>query len=100
MSKKIEAVKNKVIARDLPHEEKTKGGIIKPANAESLPHTFGEVISVGNNVEFDVSPGDMIVYHQRGGQKIVFDDQTYSCLMDDEVYGVLKEDENENNEEE
>lgn len=88
--KTIDAIKDKVVAKVLSKEEKTKGGIVIPDSVEMEPQAFGEVISVGNEVE-GIHRGDTIIFHVRGGQEIVFEEENYKCLAFNEIYGKIRE---------
>lgn len=87
---KIEAVKDKVVARVIPEEEKTAGGIVIPAGSQKNPQVQAEVESVGSEVE-EIEVGDIILCHQQGGQELMFNEQRYKCLMYSEIYGKMKE---------
>lgn len=86
----IAAVKDKVVARVIPQEEKTKGGIVIPEGVQKSPQVQAEVVSVGKEVE-DIEVGDIILCHQQGGQEMLIEDESYKCLIYNEVYAKVKE---------
>lgn len=88
--KSIDAVKDKIVVKVIPKEEKSQGGIHIPEGAQTEPQGYGEVISVGEEVE-RVNRGDTLVFHVRAGQDMVFERENYKCLTYNEVYGILKD---------
>lgn len=85
----IQAVNDKVIVKILQPENKTEGGLIIPDNVERLPQHYGQVISVGEEVT-TIKEGDIIVFHAKAGQIMVFENLNYKALMYNEIYGVLE----------
>jgi len=92
--RKAQAVKNKVLARIIKQESVTDGGIILPETAQNEPQSYGEVISVGEEV-VGIKEGDLIMFHKSAGQDIILQRKIVKVLMVEEVYGVLKEVEDE-----
>ena len=88
--KTIDAIKDKLIVRVFSKEEKRESGVVIPGDFNQEPHSFGEVISVGDEVH-SISRGDVIVFHTRAGQEVILDDENYKCLTFNEVYGRLRE---------
>jgi len=90
--KNIKAINNIVVVKELIKvEEKTPAGIIVPSTVKVEPQKYGEVLSVGENVE-NIKVGDVIVFHQAGGQAVILDGVIMRILKNEEVYGIYTED--------
>ena len=68
-------------------EETTNNGIIMPVNRVD-PQKFGKVVSVGEKV-VNVKAGDMVTFHQAGGQAMYIDNTIYRVLKNNEIYGIV-----------
>jgi len=87
--KKIQAINNHIIAEEIANIEKiTEGGIVIPLTVKTEPQKYGKVLSVGEEVK-NVKEGDIIVYHQSGGQTIMINGIIQKILKNDEIYGIL-----------
>jgi chaperonin GroES len=75
----------------LLEEKKSEGGIIIPEGVKRVPQVYGQVLSTGPDVPDSIKEGDVIVFHQQGGQAIVMNKQIWAVVKYDEVYGVLEE---------
>lgn len=78
-------------------EEKTKGGVILPFQAQSKP-VYGEVVRVGEGtyqngilIPMKVKEGDLVLYGQYSGTSVKFDDVDYLCLKETEILTVVRE---------
>ena len=89
----VEAIKDKVVVKIIRESNVTKGGIILPDNVSNAPQAYGEVISVGEEVN-TIMVGDILLFAKFGGQDIMLDGIIYKVLIDNEIYGILKEDKN------
>lgn len=85
----IQAVADKIVVRILK-EETTEGGLILPDNVKQVPQGYGEVVSVGEDVK-KVEVGDIIAFHERGGQDILMNREVWKVLGYGEIYGILVE---------
>src|SRR5262245_11336037 len=84
-------------------EEKTKGGIIRPAaarDAEQTAHVVGEVIAMGDDAYANAekfpsgrwcSVGDFIMMRAYSGTRFKVDDVEYRLINDDTVEAVVTE---------
>lgn len=89
--KSIKAINNHVVVKELiKSEEVTKSGIIMPSTVKVEPQKYGEVLSVGEKVE-NVKVGDIVVFHQAGGQVASFDGEIQRILKNEEIYGILQD---------
>jgi chaperonin GroES len=84
----IQAVKDKIFAKVIKQETTTKGGLIVPGTVRKDPQKTGKVISVGADVK-TILVNDIIMFHDRGGQVILLDEEEYRILSDSEIYGVV-----------
>lgn len=89
--KNIKAINDIVVAEEIIRtEERTAGGLIVPQTAKVEPQKYGKVLSVGEKVD-NIKIGDIIVFHQSGGQAVLLDGVIQRVLKKDEIYGILTE---------
>ena len=82
---------NRVLAKPIPAEDQTSGGIIIPDTAKEKPQK-AEVVAVGNGTEgheMTVKRGDVIVYGKFAGTEIEFDNEEYLILNEEDIYGIV-----------
>ncbi|KAL6496450.1 20 kDa chaperonin, chloroplastic [Orobanche gracilis] len=89
---------DRVLVKIKSAEEKTSGGILLPAAAQSKPEA-GEVVAVGegrafgkNKVDISVKSGAQVVYSKYGGTEVVFDGSNHLILKEDDIVGILETD--------
>jgi len=89
--KTIKAINDIVVVRELiKEEEKTASGIIMPATVKVEPQKYGEVLSIGEKVT-NINVGDIIVFHQAGGQTVLINGVIQRVLKNEEIYGIFSE---------
>lgn len=88
--KVVQAINDKIVVEVIMQEKVTTGGIIIPVNVDKDPQSYGEVLSVGEEVE-NIKIGDILVFHRNGGMAIMIDKKIMKVLTNKEVYGILKE---------
>ena len=87
--KSIKAINNIIVVEEVVKEEETTdGGILIPSTVKMEPQKYGKVLSVGEQVT-NVKVGDIIVFHQAGGQALYMNGVIQRVLKNDEVYGIL-----------
>lgn len=87
---------DRILARRIEQEEKTKGGIIIPDTAKEKP-IEAEVIAVGagtRNEKGDVQPlavkaGDRVLFTKWSGTEIKLDGEDYLILKESDVLGIV-----------
>ena len=73
--------------------DKTESGLIIPDTARPLESFCrGIVISVGQDVQSDITPGVMLAFAEFGGQDMMYKSKIYKVLKYGEVYCVLGDD--------
>ncbi|KAL6519229.1 20 kDa chaperonin, chloroplastic [Orobanche gracilis] len=89
---------DRVLVKIKSPEEKTSGGILLPAAAQSKPEA-GEVVAVGegrafgkNKVDISVKSGAQVVYSKYGGTEVEFDGSNHLILKEDDIVGILETD--------
>jgi chaperonin GroES len=93
----IRPLGERVVVKTLPHEEKTKGGIVLPDTAKEKPQE-GEVVAVGNGrlletgqrVPIDLKPGDRILFSKYAGNEVKIDDVEYLIMREADILGVIE----------
>jgi len=94
---KIRPLHDRILAKRLEEEEKTKGGIIIPDTAKEKP-IEGEVIAVGNgkileNGEvrpLEVKVGDRILFGKYAGTDIKIEGEEYLIMREEDVLGIIE----------
>jgi co-chaperonin GroES (HSP10) len=88
--KSIQAINDMVVVDEITkEEEKTEAGIIVPSIVKMEPQKYGKVLSIGSDVE-GISVGDIVVFHQAGGQAIYMNGVVGRVLKSNEIYGILQ----------
>lgn len=90
MVKHISGVKDKIVAKIIPEDNITDGGIVLPQGSKQLPQLTCLVTSVGKDVSEEIKVGATIYCHRNGGMDILVDGEIYKVLKDDEVYATVK----------
>jgi chaperonin GroES len=94
---KFKPMKDRILAKRIEGEAKTKGGIIIPDTAQEKP-LEGSVLAVGKGKVTDdgklqpmeVQKGDRILFGKYSGTEIVIDGQDLVILREDDVLAVME----------
>ena len=94
---KIRPLADKVLIKRVEAESVTKGGIVLPDTAKEKPRR-GEVISIGDGKlledgkrsEFQVKPGDMVLFAAYGGTEIKVDGEELMIMDESDIMAILK----------
>ncbi len=98
MSKvKVKPIGEKVLVKRMEAEQTTKGGIVLPDSAQEKPRR-GEVLKVGDGKlleggkrsEFQVKPGDKVLFTSYGGTEIKIDGQEYLLMEESDILAILE----------
>lgn len=91
----IKPLGSRVLIKEIPHEEKTKSGIVLPDTAKEKPN-MAEVIAVGpgevqdgKTVPMDVNKGDRIIFSKYAGTEIKLDNEKYRIIRQDDILAVI-----------
>ena len=92
----LQPLGDKVIIERLQAEDKTKGGIILPDNAQEKPQE-GKVIAVGKGktlkngkiVAPDVKPGNKILFGKYSGSEVKVGEKEYLIIEADDILAVI-----------
>ena len=93
----IKPLHDRVLAKRLESEEKTKGGIIIPDTAKEKP-LEGKVIAVGAGKRLEdgsvrapaVKEGDRILFGKYSGTEIKIDGEEMVILKEDDILGIIE----------
>lgn len=90
--KRLVAVVDKLITKEIAQEVKSDGGIYMPDEVvEKMKKYYkGEVISAGEKVE-GINTGDIVFTHPGHGMEIEVDGVLYRMLHIGEVFGIMKD---------
>ncbi|KAK7363332.1 hypothetical protein VNO77_05471 [Canavalia gladiata] len=95
----VKPLGDRVLVKIKEAEQKTKGGLLLPATAQTKPQG-GEVVAVGDGksvgktkVDISVKTGAQVVYSKYAGTEVEFDGSKHLILKDDDIIGILETDE-------
>lgn len=94
---KIRPLHDRILAKRVPEEEKTQGGLFIPDTAKEKP-LHAEVIAVGNGKILEngsvqpltVKAGDKILVGKYSGSEVKIDGEEHIILREEEVLAVLE----------
>lgn len=92
MAKHIQGVVDKIIVSSIKEEKMSEGGIVIPESATKDPQDTCLVISVGEKVTKEITPGSTILCHRAAGQTIMVGRKIYKVLGEQEVYAIVSQD--------
>ncbi len=95
---KFRPLHDRVVVRRVDAEEKTKGGIIIPDNAQEKPQE-GEIVAVGPGardeagklVPPDVKAGDRVLFGKWSGTEVRIDGEDLLIMKEADIMGVLEQ---------
>ena len=97
MTKKLTPLRDKVIVKPEPAEEKTKSGIVLPDSAKEKPQEGkiaaagpGKLDEHGKRVPMEVKKGDRVLYSKYGGTEINIEGDKYLIMREDDILGVIE----------
>ncbi len=95
----IKPLHDRILVKRLEAEEKTKGGIIIPDNAQEKPQK-GQVVAVGNGawdedgekrIPLDVKKGDIVLFAKWGGTEVNHEGQDLLIMKESDILAVIEE---------
>jgi chaperonin GroES len=97
MAAKLKPVGDKIIAKRLEAEEKTRGGIVLPDSAKEKPSEGkiitlgdGKVLDNGERAEFQVKKGDRVIFSSYAGTEIKFEGEEYLVMSESDILAVIE----------
>lgn len=94
MSLNIRPLSDRVIIKRLPHEEKSKGGIIIPDSAAEERGQTGKVVAVGTGrsiegklIPMNVKVGDTVIFGKYSGTDVGSD---LIIIREEEILGIVE----------
>lgn len=93
---KFQPLGDRVLVKPIKEDQQQVGGIIIPDSAKEKPQQ-GKVEAIGtggkdsngNEIVFNVKPGDTVLLPKYGGTEIKLDGETFQILRQDDILGVL-----------
>jgi len=93
----IKPLRDRILAKRLESEERTKGGIIIPDTAKEKP-LEGKVVAVGSGKVLDdgtlrglaVKEGDRILFGKYSGTEVKIDGEEMVIIREDDVLGIVE----------
>ena len=94
----IRPLRDRILARRVVEQDRTKGGLFIPDNAKEKP-LEAVVVAVGNGTLLDngtvqalaITPGDKILIGKYTGSEVKLDGQDHIIVSEGEVLAVIEE---------
>ena len=93
----LRPLNDKVLVKRLEADEKTEGGILLPDNAKEKPRQGtvqaigeGKLLRDGKRAEFQVKPGDRVLFSSYAGTEIKVDGDQFLVMGEDDILAILK----------
>jgi chaperonin GroES len=80
---------NRIIIKEIPRSEVSKGGIIIPDTVQKEVLVEGEAIAIGDKVE-QVKDGDIVLYSGTAGADVNHDEKDCVIVFETDVWCILK----------
>ena len=87
---KLVPLRDRVIIKPFPAEEKTEGGIIIPDTAKEKPRK-GTVMASGKGLKDlpnETKPGDTVLYGKYAGTEIIYENEEYLIMSEGEILTI------------
>jgi chaperonin GroES len=95
---KIKPLKDRVLVEAIDEDsEQIKGGIVIPDSAKEKPQEArvvalgtGGIDDDGNEIQFDIKVGDLVLTSKYGGTDVTMDDKEYKILKSSDILAIIK----------
>ena len=95
---KVKLLRDRVLVKRLPEEEKTESGIIIPDTAKEKPQLGvvvaagpGKLLKNGKVLPLEVKKGDQVFFPKYAGSEIKLKGEEHLILHEDDLLGVMAE---------
>ncbi len=95
---KVKPLQDRLVAKRIEEEEKTKGGIIIPDSAKEKPQEGrvvavgdGKVLESGQRSPMSLKAGDKILFGKYSGTEIKIDGEEHLILREDDVLAIVED---------
>ena len=93
----LRPLNDKVLVRRLESEDKTSGGILLPEQAKEKPKQGtveavgdGKQLEDGTRGEFQVAPGDRVLFSSYAGNEVDVDGEEYLVMGEEDILAIIK----------
>ncbi|MCF8010335.1 MAG: co-chaperone GroES [Clostridiales bacterium] len=93
----IRPLSDRVVAKPIQKEEKTRGGIVLPDTAQEKPQEAevvavgpGRLLDNGQRATIDLNEGDKILFSKYAGNEVKINDEDYLILRELDILGVVQ----------
>jgi chaperonin GroES len=93
---KIRPLHDRILAKRLPEEDKTVGGLFIPDNAKEKPLEAlviavgtGKILDSGKTHALSVKAGDKVLIGKYSGSEVKLDGEDHLILREDDVLAIL-----------
>lgn len=99
-SGRLACIKDRIIVRQVPMEDRTPGGLYIPECARDIRNSQladvvcvgpGRLLRNGERVPVQVKPGDRIYYHRDAGWDVEVGGEKLMMLPEEDVLGVVEQ---------
>lgn len=94
---KLKPIGERILAKRMLTESKTKGGILLPDELKEKSHEAivvavgdGYMTDHGEKIELEIKVGDKIMFSKNSGTQIIIDGEEYLIFEEKEVLGIIK----------
>lgn len=95
---KVKPLQDRLVAKRIEEEEKTKGGIIIPDSAKEKPQEGrvvavgdGKILESGQRSPMSLKAGDKILFGKYSGTEIKIDGEEHLILREDDVLAIVED---------
>ena len=93
----LKPLQDRIVAKRLEAQDKTKSGMILPDNAKEKPQEAkvvavgtGKVLEDGGVKKLEVKAGDRILYGKYSGSEVTIEGEEFLILKEDDVLAVVQ----------
>ncbi len=94
----LKPLRDRIVAKALEAQDKTKSGIIVPDSAKEKPQEAkviavgtGRLLDNGTVKSLEIKNGDRILYGKYSGTEVSIEGQEYLILREDDVLAVVQQ---------
>lgn len=94
---KFKPLRDRVLIKYSPEEEKTAGGLYIPEAAKEKPQKGtvieagpGRITDNGKRQPMEVKVGDTVLFEKYSGSKIKIDEEEYLIIREEDILGIIE----------
>ena len=94
---KFKPLRDRVLVKYSPEDEKTAGGLFIPETAKEKPQRGtiievgpGKITDDGKRQPMEVKVGDTVLFENYSGSKIKIDEEEYLIIREEDILGIVE----------